>query len=270
MTLLTLTTNMGLVERAKPIINVKQEFLYKKLLLTKNKKNYAGIISAELGHILSKPILDIKGLPILKKTSVPKMLRKKFTDIVENDILRAEDINIKEILHTYDEIEMSIESSLKEGRTEYLLPKNLEMIESYKEPDKIEAVRAVIAWNELEPEQQIQPPEKINLLKLNCFDATDPRLEELKKHNPTKYNAIMKCIFNIGVANPKIDISRFGFSCIAIPKSVERIPEYLLPFIDYRGMTNTNMQPSYILLSSLGIYCAEVKTVKYKSNIISI
>ena len=35
----TLTTNMGLVDRAKPIINMKQEFLYKRILLTQNKKS---------------------------------------------------------------------------------------------------------------------------------------------------------------------------------------------------------------------------------------
>jgi len=35
----TLTTNMGLIDEAKPIINMKQEFLYKRILLTNNKKN---------------------------------------------------------------------------------------------------------------------------------------------------------------------------------------------------------------------------------------
>ena len=35
----TLTTNMGLIEKAKPIINMKQEFGYQRILLTRNKKN---------------------------------------------------------------------------------------------------------------------------------------------------------------------------------------------------------------------------------------
>ena len=266
----TLTTNMGLVERAKPIINMKQEFLYEKLLLTENKKNYAGIITAELGHKLKKPVLDIKGLPILKKTSVPKVLRKQFTKLVDEDILKATKINLKQIIDKYDTIELMIEESIRRGDVEYLLPKNLELIESYKTPDTIEAVRGVLIWNACEPENQIVPPEKISLLKLNAVDEHDPRFEELKNNYPDKYNAIMKVVFNHGVANPKIDISRFGLSCIAIPKGEESIPEYLRPFIDYKSMVNTNMAPSFILLKSLGVYCDDVKTVKYKSNIISI
>ena len=62
---ITLTTNMGLVDEAKPIINMKQEFLYDTILLTTNKKNYGGLITAELGKRLSKPVLDIKGKDLL-------------------------------------------------------------------------------------------------------------------------------------------------------------------------------------------------------------
>lgn len=34
-----LTTNMGLIDRCKPIINMKSEFIYKRIMLTRNKKN---------------------------------------------------------------------------------------------------------------------------------------------------------------------------------------------------------------------------------------
>jgi len=269
-TMWTLTTNMGLIDEAKPTINLKQEFAYKRILLTQNKKNYAGIITAELGHLLEKPVLDIKGLPILKKTSVPKTLRKQFTEIVENDILKTPVIDLKKILDKYDSIEEQIEVSLRDRKVEYLLPKNLELIENYKTPEQIEAVRGTLIWNALEPENQIIPPAKINLLKLDCTDPNDPRLEALSKTHPQKYAALMKAVFNYNETNVKVDISRFGFSCIAIPKSIETLPEYLLPFIDYKSMTNTNMSASYILLESLGIYTTEAKTIQYKSNIISI
>jgi len=33
-------------------------------MLTRNKKNYAGIITGELGRLLKKPNLDVKGLSI--------------------------------------------------------------------------------------------------------------------------------------------------------------------------------------------------------------
>lgn len=190
--------------------------------------------------------------------------------IVENDILKADEINLKHIIDRYDDVEQQIEDSLKKGEVQYLLPKNLELIENYKQPDTIEAIRATLVWNACEPENQIIPPEKINMVKLNCTSPDDPRLQLLKEKYPDKYEAIMRVIFNYNVSEPKIDISRFGFSCIAIPKGEEKIPDYILPFIDIKTMINTNMQPSYIILESLGIYCDTVKTVKYKSNIISL
>lgn len=238
-------------------------------MLTKNKKSYAGLISGELGKLLPEPSLDIKGLSI-KKSSIPKILRKKFTKILEDDILKPEKIDLRHIINQYDQLEIDIENSLKEGNPEYLLPKNLEIIESYKAPDTIEAVRGVLIWNALEKDSQIVPPEKIDLLKLNCTNENDPRLLALKETKPEKYKTIMEVVFNHGISNIKIDISRFGFSCIAIPKGTDKIPDYLIPFIDFKSMVNNNLSNGYILLESLGVYTSQVNDTKYKSNIIEL
>ena len=211
----------------------------------------------------------MKGLSI-KKSSVPKPLRKAFTKILDEDVLKAEKINLREIMKKYDDLESSIETSLKTGLTEYLLPKNLELISSYKAPDNIDAVRATIIWNALEPDNQIVPPEKIDLLKLNCVSEDDPRLLQLKETHPDKYKAIMTTVFNHNVSSVKLDISRFGFSCVAIPKGTDKVPDYLLPFIDVKTMVSDNMRNGYIILESLGVYTDEVKTTKYKSNIIEL
>ena len=56
-----LTGNFGIHEEIRPKINMKNEFLYSRLLLTRNKKSYGGIILSELGRILKKPVTDIKG-----------------------------------------------------------------------------------------------------------------------------------------------------------------------------------------------------------------
>lgn len=285
-----LTTNMGLIDRCKPIINMKSEFIYRRIMLTRNKKSYGGIVTGELGKLLSKPVLDIKGLSI-RKTSVPKKIRKQFTEILKTDILEAKDIDLRKITEKYDAIGADIETSLKSGSTEYLIPKNLEIIESYKTPDTIEAVRATILWNALEPDNTIVPPEKINIVKLNpditqafanldSLDKLDaiaadpssrPELVELIRKHPEKARIIAKTIYNVGKSdNTGIDISRFGMSCIAVPKGFEALPDYLIPLIDYQSMVNNNMTNGYILLESLGIYVCDIKTVKYKTNIIKI
>lgn len=227
----------------------------------------------------------------IRKSSVPKRIRKQFTEILENDILKSEKINLKSIIDKYDAIGDQISKSLQDGKTEYLLPKNLEIIENYKTPERIEAVRATILWNALEPENVIVPPEKINIIKLrpelaeclkslNSLDdlsylmtqeSTPKEMKDFYSKYPAKVKALAKTLYNIDNKNKSaVDISNFGLSCIAIPKSENSIPEYLIPFIDYDGMVNNNMTNGYILLESLGIMVEEIKTTKYKSNIIQI
>jgi hypothetical protein len=266
----TFTSNMNLIDRCKPIINMKSEFIYRRILLTENKKNYSGIIIAELGKLLKSPQMDTKGLAAIKKTNVPKKLRREFAEILRGDILEAEKIDLVKILGKYDQLSDNIKTSLAERNTEYLLPKNAEIIETYAAPDQIEPIRGIIAWNALEPESQIVLPEKVNLLKLKELPKDAPEFMELKDKYPDKYSALMKAVYNEGVTAPKLDISRFGFSSVAIPKSVEKIPEYLIPFIDYLAMTNNNMSNGYIILKSLGIYIAQVEKFQYKSNIVKL
>jgi DNA polymerase elongation subunit (family B) len=264
-----MTGNSGLLDQFKPIISMKNEFVFSRIMLTRNKKSYAGTITSELGKLLPKPVLDMKGLSI-RKSSVAKTLKKQFTDILKEDVLNVKNINLAHIIKKFDQLGLEVEKSLKNGDLTYSLPKNIENIDGYKDASMQEPVRGTIVWNSIEPETPIVPPEKVNIVKMRAFDKTSPELEKLKLSNEPKYNSIIKTVFNEGVEKPTIDISRFGLSVVSIPKSVERIPEYLLPMIDFQSMVNNNMTNGYIILESLGIYTEEVKTTKYKSNIIEI
>lgn len=285
-----LTTNMGLIDRCKHIINMKSEFIYKRILLTKNKKNYGGIITGELGKLLTKPALDIKGLAI-RKTTVSKMLRNEFTSILENDILSAKQIDLKSIIDKYDRLGERVEASLRNGSTEYAIPGNCEIFENYSNPEQMRAVRGITVWNALEMENQIIPPDKVNILDLNekLFEPfrkldhlenismllNDPdvsqELKDLIIKYPEKAKIIAKVAYNVDNSDANaLDISKFGMGCLAIPKGDEKSPEYILPFIDYTGMVNKSMTNGYILLESIGIYISDVSLTKYKSNIIQI
>jgi hypothetical protein len=260
---------MGLIGQFKGMISMKNEFVFSRVMLTRNKKSYAGTIRSELGKLLPKPVFDMKGLSI-RKSSVAKKLRKQFTEILRDDVLNAEVVNVSKIIKKFDELGIQIEDSLKSGELFYSLPKNMEALDSYKDPSMQEPVRGAIVWNAIETEDQVVPPEKVNMIKMRAFDLNDPKLQALKLSHPNKYSAIAKTVFNDGVASPTIDISRFGLSVISVPKSVDKIPDYLLPMIDLQTMVTNNMTNGYIILESLGVYTEEVKTTKYKSNIIEI
>ena len=52
----------------RPTINMKNEYLYSRLMMTPAKKHYAGILLAQEGTMFTKPKLDMKGIA-LRKTS---------------------------------------------------------------------------------------------------------------------------------------------------------------------------------------------------------
>ena len=88
------------------------------------------------------------------------------------------------------------------------------------------------------------------------FLYTKPEFKNLKDNYPDKYNVIMRVVYNKGVKElPKIHFEDKGFSTIAIPKDLDNIPEYLIPFIDQTEMVKLNTAAGNILLGSLGIYC---------------
>ena len=78
---------------------------------------------------------------------------------------------------------------------------------------------------------------------MNVFEKEDPRLHLEFLH---QICAIMQW-FLMKESKPNIDISRFGFSVVAIPKSVEKIPDYLLNMMDLQPMINNNIN-GYILI----------------------
>lgn len=290
----TFTTNLGIENDYKSIINMKNEFVYSKLLTTKNKKHYAGLLLAELGKKINKPAearMDIKGLPI-RKSVVPKPLREAFTEYLLNDILVPETISMKNIVSKYDHIVQSVKNSLERGEVDYLIPAKVEIVENYKFPERIQQVRGMIAWNALEPDNVIIPPENINIIKLKTGIYTPrivgkknqpdeslkdywKRLEEfllqtseykfLKENYPEKFEIIMKVIYGKGKKSG-LDFADKGFAVIAIPKETQ-IPDYIIPLIDFGTMVESNTAAGTTLIGSLGIYCTKGKK---KSNIIKL
>lgn len=285
----TFTSNCGIEDEYKGIIKMKNEFVYSKLLTTKNKKHYAGLLLAELGRAINKPAkdrLDIKGLPI-RKSSVPKTLRELFTEYLLNEILIPDKPNMVNAVKKYDNIVQSVKDSLTNGDSTYLIPAKLGVLTSYKFPERMQQVRGAILWNALEPEKTIVPPESVNLIKLKTkytlkqnknesledyharlFDYLDeqPEFKYLKEHYPDKYNIILKTVYNKNNPNPSIDFSDKGAAIIAIPKD-ETIPDYIKPLISLDEMVEANTAAGTTMLGALGIYCVKGKK---KSNIISL
>lgn len=261
----TLTSSLAVPDDHKPIINMKNEFCYSRIMLTRNKKNYAGLVTVKLGKRLSDPRLDIKGLAI-RKSTVGKSLRDKFTDLLVYDILSPKKIEIRKVMKDFDLIGDTVRDSLKTGSTEYATPKSLQTFDNYKNPERIDSLRGAIMWNELEPENSINPPETVSMVPLIVGTNKDCKpLQDMKLTDPKKYGIIMKRAFTAPSANSSnIDITSFGFDVLSVPKSQDYIPQYILPLIDYETLIAKAMANGNILLESLGVYCSN----NFKTNIV--
>ena len=185
-----------------------------------------------------------------------------------NDILTPEKINVLKVMKDYNEVSDIVETSIRAGKTEYLLPKAVDVLTKYKNPASTEQVKSTLIWNALEPLNPIVPPDNVWLIKVNAPKVDSPVLLNLQKTHPDKYDRVKKVVFEPGPDD--LNISKNGITSISIPMDLNAIPDYLLDMIEYENMVNANVKNANILLKSLGLQCTEDKKNKanYKSNVV--
>lgn len=255
-----MTSQINVPEDKRPIINMKNEFYYGRIMLTKNKKNYAGIVNMQEGVILEKPDIDIKGLAI-KKVSVTSTVRTYFTKMLVEDMLSPKTISLSKVISKYQALDNQIRMSLTNGEIDFLKPDKVNMIDSYKTPYQIQSVRGTLLWNQIFPENEISIPNKINIVK-----TTLNTIEDVENSNiPDIYKERIKNLFS-----EIHELEKYGATVIAIPKTVDKIPEWMLPYIDIFTMVNDNMKPGKILLETLGFKEMNVMKQQIATNIIDI
>lgn len=251
---LKITELSNVPEGRRKQISMKNEFLLKRILLTENKKNYASVIVLQEGIEKDPPKLDIKGLTI-RKSNVNKNTRDILKDILEEDVLKSENINLKEVLRKLEGFEDRIRESFEAGETTFMKPDKVNEISSYKMPYSIPALRGILVWNLLYPDVPIPFPAQVNTVKLTS--ASIDRLAYLYENKKTKkfYKILKENVFE------DENLKNYGFSIIAIPKEVDKIPDWIIPVIDIDTVVRDNLSNFIIILNSIG-----VKTISLKAD----
>ena len=114
-------------------------------------------------------------------------------DIVKKYIL-GDEIDIKGIMEALTEFRNEVITSIKSGDKRFLPNGSPKEIEAYADPSSEQSVRGVFTWNILFPDNQIELPAKVSLLKLKIFKESD--ILPLKETHPDIYNTIIEKIFN--------------------------------------------------------------------------
>ena len=241
----------------------KNEFYYPILITVDAKKHYLTLTKLQEGKEINPPKIEIHGLDLTKAETSEKT-EKFFNDLIKEEIMYAKNINVSNILEKIRQFEMTIEDSLRNGELYYLPLKSVKELGGYKDPYKEQGVKAVYIWNHLFPSMQINLPEKILALKLTLSKYKD---YETNKHIiPGEFRDILENdIFN----SDKIPIAKNGFSIIGLPQNIERIPEWLIPIIDYKKIIEDNVSKFNSILKSLGIIILNSKSTNtHVSNLI--
>lgn len=246
-----------------PMINMKNEFLFTRLMLSEKKKRYASSVRLREGVEIYPEKIDVKGMDFVK-SSTRDETKEFFMQILKDDILHAKEIDISKILRKLESFESIIRESLQKGEKNFLIPKSVKEVAAYQDPYREQGIRGVIVWNAIYPDQTIELPEKLDIIKVNL--TTKEEALKLREVNEKYYDIIMKRIFG----SHKKKVAKKGVQIIALPRNVERIPDWIIPFIDYDTIVNDNLSRFYSVLKSLGIQTISTTKAEYFSNILKI
>jgi hypothetical protein len=258
------TSGLSVSEDYQKHINMKSEFLFRRLVMTPNKKNYASIVMVREGKVFDTPKPDIKGLD-LKKVSTNAKTRKFFTQVLYDEYLFTDTINPKNILRKFVEFENEIYSSLTQKlNTDFLKPGKFTNFTAYKSPTANSVCKAVILWNAMYPNDQIQPYSKVYMLPISQIRGTDD-LESIREKFATEYNNASKVF-----TNNADYFEKSGAKFIAIPKRIDKIPEALVGLIDFNKIVEDNTRADYPLMGSLGFQIQSIGSGKTFSSFIEV
>lgn len=253
------THNVNIPEDKQPLINMKSEFLFSRVVLTQNKKQYASIVLLREGNVLEKPKLDIKGLSI-KKVSVNRNTKKFFNELLLNDILLSNEIDTEDIIKKFYTYKVIAYNGIMSNDINYLKPGKYGELNSYKMPYRLEVVRGVMVWNMLYPQTEILSHSKVRLLKTNILayeqlnDAEEAVPDEIKAELEKKYFT-------------NAELSKFPLT-LAIPLHIEIIPDWIKQFVDVKSVMEDNLNPALPLLKIFDVLTYDFNAKPNFSNVI--
>ena len=228
------------------LITMKNEFLFKRVLLTNAKKHYASKQELQEGNIVpQEKSLDVKGMDAFVKSSSNEAIRARLKKILFEDILDSEYIDQIQVLRDIAKVEKDIYDSINRGEKIFFKPVKVKSLSSYENPMRIQGIVASVAYNALHQ----AGTEALDLSIRNSIDVVkvdiNPKnIDRIRETFPDVYEKAV-ALFN----NEKYFAT--GISSIAIPLN-EPVPGWVLPFIEYAEIINNNI--SGFPIESIGLF----------------
>ena len=216
------------------LLIMKNEFLFKSLLL-KGRKNYASVQVVQEGNIIPEDKqFDIKGMPIAK-VGMAESTAKQLSEILEFDILRRDFVDQVELIKKFATIEQIIYNSIKAKEKAYHKPARIKSQSNYEMPFRIQGIKASVAYNSIrEPgNEPIINLEERNTILIIKTVINRKNADKIAKDYPQHYARLLKVLDDKNFKG-KIE-------AVAIPMNSE-IPNWVVPFINYTEIIHDNLR----------------------------
>lgn len=226
-----------------------------------------------------------------KKSTCSEFSEEFYEGVIKKYILVDNEIDVGAIVKEINRFREEVIQKIKNLDTSFLPNASPKEIEAYADPSSEQSIRGVYAWNYLYPNNMIELPSKVSMLKLNIFKEED--IIDLKDKEPEIYNTIIDKVFRdtsglfitykkdneikkvkekdkwwnelpkkyrakykkLGVdawnefvesydGDYEVDVETKvrGMQVLAIPQT-EKIPEWVLPYIDYTTIVDNILSP---------------------------
>ena len=173
--------------------DMKNEFFDELLVIAEKKKRYITKQTLREGNYNDPPKIDTKGFDF-KKATTSEYAEKVFNQLIKDYVVTPEHVDVKSLINGLRAFKKEIITSVRNGERKFLPNGNAKEFGAYKEPGREQSVRGVLTWNYLYPDNQIELPAKISLVKMNIFNEED--MEDLERTHPEIHQTIMDKIFN--------------------------------------------------------------------------
>lgn len=227
------------------LISLKNEFLFKRLLMTEGKKMYASIVELQEGNIIpTEEQLDVKGIPALVKSSSNPAIQKRLKEILYEDILNADEIDQVKVLKDIARVEKEIFDSINRGEKKFYKPLVVKAISSYANPMSMQGITASYAYNQLrDPDAEMLDLNSRNSVDIAKVDINKKNIDKIIESHPDVYQRAVKLLQTPEYSG--------GITSVAIPVN-EPVPDWILPFINYAEIIQNNI--SGFPIESIGLY----------------
>lgn len=264
----TLCKYMNVTKEYSVKLAMKNEFYLSRMLFTNKKKRYISNSILQEGQLLNngEGLPEIKGFDF-KKSTVKPFVNDYFTNICQDDILKAQTIDVEKIFKKLMALRGDIEESMRKGESKYFKQANVQLAEHYKKPYSSQGFTSILLWNALNPEYAMDLPTDVDIIPIKDL-RNKKNMDWFINAYPDAYSRLEKNILN----NNNVELSKIGLKYIAKPKNNDiPLPAWFGDLVDTEKVVSDTLSLFYPIMESLGLKVLKTtSTSTHLSNMVDL